>query len=182
MIEQVESFSLIPPQENTFAFTGENEEGFPTFQNCHTPPAASLSAGSLISLLKSGVSSGFAAIRPCSHHSFREHGGGFCIYNSVMVGIRWWQARNPGKKVCILDWDVHFGDGTAEIVREDPGVLYVSLHRYDEGEFYPGKAGDYRDIGTGEGEGFNVALGFNGAGVTDGEYAHVCEEIAFPII
>lgn len=88
MFNEVQTFESINQNENKFHFTGENEEGYPTYQNKYTTLAANLSAGSLISLIESDCTQGFAIIRPCSHHSFHSHGGGFCIYNSVMVGIR----------------------------------------------------------------------------------------------
>lgn len=68
-----------------------------------------------------------------------------------MVGVRWFQDRFQGKRVCILDWDVHYGDGTASLVNEDPSVLYISLHWFDDGNFYPGVSGDYKNIGKGKG-------------------------------
>lgn len=48
------------------------------------------------------------------------------------------QKKHKVKKVCIFDWDVHFGDGTASIFEYDPTVLFISLHRYEGGKFYPG--------------------------------------------
>ena len=70
----------------------------------------------------------------------------------------------------ILDWDVHHGNGTNDIFQEDKDVLFVSIHRHDNGHFYPGE-GAAEDIGTGDGEGYciNVPLD-KGYGDVDMEY------------
>ena len=60
------------------------------------------------------------------------------------------------KKICIFDWDVHLGDGSSKIFYEDETVLYISIHRYDDGSFYPAKRGDPKYLGKGKGFGFNI--------------------------
>jgi len=60
------------------------------------------------------------------------------------------------KKVCIFDWDIHVGDGTAKLFESNDNVLFVSLHRYDEGGFYPGPVGSPTLIGEGKGKGYNI--------------------------
>ena len=82
----------------------------------------------------------------------------------------------------MFDWDVHFGDGTAEIVKDDPSVLYISIHWFDQGDFYPGKEGRIDNIGEGKGKGFNINIPFDGEGIEDEEYAHVCNEIVWKVI
>lgn len=87
------------------------------------------------------------------------------------------------KKVCIFDWDVHFGDGTAAIFDSDPSVLFISPHRYEGGKFYPGGgAGSAKKIGCSEGKGYNINIPFDVTGMGDDEYIYVCENLAFPII
>ena len=65
------------------------------------------------------------------------------------------------KKVVIFDWDVHFGDGTSKIFYQDDQVLYVSIHRYDDGKFYPGPVGSPDNIGEARGLGYNINYGFD---------------------
>lgn len=65
------------------------------------------------------------------------------------------------KKICIFDWDVHVGDGTSSIFYDDDSVLYVSIHRFDNGLFYPGPAGKHHRVGEGKGRGYNVHFPFN---------------------
>jgi acetoin utilization deacetylase AcuC-like enzyme len=89
------------------------------------------------------------------------------------------------KKVCIFDWDVHCGDGTSKIFYEDDSVLYVSIHRYDDGAFYPAKRGSPKYYGSKKGFGYNIQFGYNGQIediVGDLDYIYVCEEFLFPLI
>ena len=65
------------------------------------------------------------------------------------------------QKILILDWDVHHGNSTQQIFYDDPNVLYVSIHRHDGGNFFPG-TGAPEDCGTGQGLGFNVNVAFTG--------------------
>lgn len=78
------------------------------------------------------------------------------------------------KKVCIFDWDVHFGDGTSSIFETDPTVLYLSIHKYMNGNFYPGgSGGSAKKIGSGKGKGFNVNIPFDVTGLGNDEYIYV---------
>jgi acetoin utilization deacetylase AcuC-like enzyme len=65
---------------------------------------------------------------------------GFCLFDSVAVAARWAQAELGIERVAIVDWDVHHGNGTQEIVGEDPTILFASLHQWP---FYPGTGGPY---------------------------------------
>lgn len=65
-------------------------------------------------------------------------------------------------RVAIIDWDVHHGNGTQHMFEEDDSVLYISLHRYDDGFFFPGsKDANYDQVGKGKGSGFNINIPFN---------------------
>jgi len=78
----------------------------------------------------------FCIVRPPGHHSGESKVcTGFCFYNNVAIGARYLQKHHGVKKVLIFDWDVHHGDGTQHIFEEDPSVLFVSLHRHDDGAF-----------------------------------------------
>ena len=105
---------------------------------------------------------------------------GFCFYNNVAVAARTAQKKYGAKKVCIFDWDVHVGDGTAQIFYDDPSVLYISIHRFDQGKFYPGQAGAHTRIGEGAGKGYNIHFPFNVAKnqkplIGDKDYIFACE-------
>jgi acetoin utilization protein AcuC len=112
------------------------------------------------------------------HHAGRNHGGGFCLFNDVAILVEYLRARHGVKRFLILDYDVHFGNGTSEIYYEDPTVLYISLHQ-DPHTIYPG-TGFVEAIGAGEGEGFNVNVPLPIRTGND-TYLHVLNEVFVPL-
>ena len=108
------------------------------------------------------IDSSFAIVRPPGHHAHCGSISGFCFFNNVAVAARVAQKEFNKKKVCIFDWDVHVGDGTANVFYNDETVLYISIHRYDMGKFFPGGTfGAYEKIGESSGKGFNIQFPFN---------------------
>jgi len=98
----------------------------------------------------------FAAIRPPGHHAEASKVQGFCFLNNAAIAARHVQKECGIQRVCIFDWDVHCGDGTSKIFYDDDSVLYVSMHRYDKGSFYPARRGNPKHLGSGKGFGFNI--------------------------
>lgn len=96
------------------------------------------------------VENALALIRPPGHHACFNHGMGFCIFNNVAVAVRHLQNKYQLKRIFIIDWDVHHGNGTQEIFYSDPQVFYFSFHQYPH---YPG-TGRISEIGSGEGTGY----------------------------
>ncbi len=78
--------------------------------------------------LESRIEAGFAAVRPPGHHACPAKAMGFCLFNNVAIVARFLTAR--GKRVSVLDWDVHHGNGTQEIFWDDASVRFLSLHQY----------------------------------------------------
>ncbi|MDP9285181.1 MAG: histone deacetylase [Actinomycetota bacterium] len=99
--------------------------------------AALLAAGAAIDAVRRG---GFALARPPGHHAEEDRAMGFCLFDSVAVAARWAQVELGVGRVAIVDWDVHHGNGTQDIFRDDPSILFVSLHQWP---FYPGTGGPY---------------------------------------
>ncbi|SNX85548.1 related to HDA1 - histone deacetylase A [Melanopsichium pennsylvanicum] len=158
------------------------------YVNEHSAYCARLSCGGAIELcdaIASGqILNGFAIIRPPGHHAEPHKSMGFCFFNNVAVAARVLrQKHNHIKKILILDWDVHHGNGTQRAFESDADVLYISLHRYDEdGSFYPGSTyGNYDSAGTGPGEGKSVNVPWPIAGMGDGDYLYAFHNLVMPI-
>ncbi|XP_044287613.1 histone deacetylase 4 isoform X7 [Varanus komodoensis] len=131
----------------------------------HSFSAARLAVGCVIELVfkvaTGELKNGFAVVRPPGHHAEESTPMGFCYFNSVAISAKLLQQRLNVNKILIVDWDVHHGNGTQQAFYNDPNVLYISLHRYDDGNFFPG-SGAPDEVGIGPGVGFNVNMAFTG--------------------
>jgi len=96
----------------------------------------------------------YCAIRPSGHHAERARAMGFCVFDNVAVAAALAIAELGVERVFVLDWDVHHGNGTAEIFRTRSDVLFASLH---QSPLYPG-TGPLEDAGSGAGEGYTINL------------------------
>ncbi len=101
--------------------------------------AALLAAGGAIEsaklVLSGACDNAFSAMRPPGHHAERNKVMGFCLFNNVAIAARWLRAEGGVKRVAILDWDVHHGNGTQDITYNDDTIFYCSMHEYPH---YPG--------------------------------------------
>ncbi len=140
---------------------------------------ALLAAGGAIKAAKSVISNevdnAFAMIRPPGHHAKPYTGAGFCYLNNMAIMVKWLQ-KQGFKRILILDWDAHHGDGTQEIFYETDEVLFISLHQMP---LYPG-TGYPHEIGWGRGEGFTVNVPLP-PGASDDCYLYVFKEIIEPL-
>ena len=112
------------------------------------------------------------------HHAGRSYGGGFCVFNDVAVLVEYLRAKYGVKRFLILDYDVHFGNGTSDIYYADPTVLYISFHQ-DPRTIYPG-TGFAWQTGEGKGEGCNVNVPLP-PGTGDSTYIYALDEIFVPL-
>ncbi|KAG0219715.1 Histone deacetylase hda1 [Mortierella sp. GBA43] len=149
---------------------------------------ARLSCGSLLELCKAvatgQVLNGVAIVRPPGHHAEPDEAGGFCLFNNVAIAARYLQKHHHLKKIFILDWDVHHGNGTQAAFIDDPNVVYCSIHRYDDGSFYPGDpvAAAHTTVGEGPGRGRNINIPWPCRGMGDSEYIYAFHKVIMPIV
>lgn len=123
------------------------------------------------------VGSAFCAVRPPGHHAEQNRPMGFCLFNNVAVGARYAQQKHGMKRVAIIDWDVHHGNGTQHIFEDDPTVFYCSLHQYP---FYPG-TGSRDERGKAKGEGYTLNIPLP-AGTGEARYLVALSEEVMPAL
>ena len=126
---------------------------------------ALLAAGSVLcavdAVVKREVENAFCVVRPPGHHATANRGMGFCILNNIAIAARYAQKQHKLKRVLIVDWDVHHGNGTQDIFYQDGSVFFFSTHLSPA---YPGTGAEAETgLGSGEGATMNCALPF-GAG------------------
>ncbi len=131
-----------------------------TYLGTSSVRAAEISAGATVAaaLAVAGGEAevGFAVGRPPGHHAARAAAGGFCLLNNVAIAVEALRGAGIARRIAIVDWDVHHGDGTQAIFDADPDVCYASSH---QSPLFPG-TGDADETGTGAGSGtmHNVPL------------------------
>src|SRR5262249_48293591 len=130
-----------------------------TFMGHESFDIAKLAAGAglvgIEAVTNQGYSSSFVAVRPPGHHALYDKPMGFCLFNNVAVAARYAQKQMGYKRVLIVDWDVHHGNGTQDMFFDDPSVCFVSFHQYP---FWPPDSGWYTEDGRGEGKGYNINI------------------------
>ncbi|KAG0716979.1 Histone deacetylase 5 [Chionoecetes opilio] len=113
-------------------------------------------------VMAGGARAGVAVIRPPGHHAEPDRPHGFCFYNNVAVAARHATHNLGCQRVLIVDWDVHHGNGIQHAFEDDPRVLYMSLHRYDHGMFFPSSEdANFDRVGTGAGQGYTINIPWN---------------------
>lgn len=166
----------------------ETETGDSVYFNNDSYSAAKLPCGGAIEACKAvvegRVKNALAVIRPPGHHAEPEMAGGFCLFSNVAVAAQNILKNYPEsvRRIFILDWDIHHGNGTQKAFYNDDRVLYTSLHRFELGKYYPGTIhGQYDQTGEGKGEGFNCNITWPVGGVGDAEYMLAFEQIVMPM-
>ena len=114
-------------------------------------------------IINKELENGMVLVRPPGHHAERDHAMGFCIFNNIAITAKYIQKKGF-KKIAIIDWDVHHGNGTENTFYDDDSVLFISTHQYP---FYPG-SGSESDTGTGKGRGYNINIPMQrGSGISE---------------
>mmetsp|Transcript_8093 Transcript_8093/g.9747 ORF Transcript_8093/g.9747 Transcript_8093/m.9747 type:complete len:400 (-) Transcript_8093:1428-2627(-) len=162
------------------------EEYEDMYMNKSSVSAALLAAGSSViaveAVIKGKVRNGFALVRPPGHHAESHCGMGFCLFNNVAIAAKAAVNDLGVKKVLIVDWDVHHGNGTQRCFINDENVMYFSVHRHDNGRFYPhGESSAAETVGIGNGVGRTVNVALNGKGYGDDDFLAVWEHVLLPI-
>jgi len=120
--------------------------------------AAYLAAGGALAgvdaIINGQVDHVFCAVRPPGHHAETTRAMGFCLFNNVAIAARYIQKKYGLKRVLIVDWDVHHGNGTQHSFEDDRSTLFFSTHQYPH---YPG-TGRATERGKGAGEGFTINI------------------------
>ena len=158
---------------NSFPKNGFNFLDGDTIVSPGSKDATKDAVGSIITAIdgveKKKFKNAICCVRPPGHHEEKEKAMGFCIYNNVAVGANYLINKYKYKKIAIIDFDVHHGNGTQDIFYDNKNVLYVSTHQYP---FYPGsgsekETGKYNNV-------LNIPLK---AGTTGNEYLNAYESV-----
>lgn len=128
------------------------------------------------------VQNGMAIIRPPGHHAMKAEFNGYCFFNNVAVAAQRALDRGDARRILIVDWDVHHGQATQRAFYDDPRVLYVSVHRYEHGTFWPNlRESNYDCVGEGAGAGRNINVPLNAIGMQNADYLAVWQQLLMPV-
>ncbi|EGZ10503.1 hypothetical protein PHYSODRAFT_261835 [Phytophthora sojae] len=145
---------------------------------------ARLSAGGVIAaadaVMDGRVDRAYALTRPPGHHAVKDRGMGFCLLNNVAITAKHLLDAYPTqiRRIAIVDYDVHHGNGTQEAFYEDDNVLFVSLHQDNN---YPADSGAITERGDGKGEGFNINVPLP-PGSGSGAYEYAFKNVVVPAL
>jgi acetoin utilization deacetylase AcuC-like enzyme len=142
--------------------------------------AACLAAGAVVEATRQvcagKAANAFALVRPPGHHAERDWAKGFCLFNNVAVAAAYALEELGLRRVLIVDWDLHHGNGTQNSFYRTDRVLYFSTHMFP---YYPG-SGTLAEQGSGRGQGYNLNVPLPG-GQNDAAYAAIFNEVLTPL-
>lgn len=152
-------------------------------EGTNTLNSAILAAGSCVNLvenlIKGDFENGIAIVRPPGHHTKKNDYGGFCYFNNIAIAAQYALDKLGLKKIAIVDFDIHHGNGTQDIFYDNHQVLFISTHKY--GSFYPG-SGNFDEIGIKKGKGFTVNVPMRGSDYGDKEFELLFSEVVIPVL
>ncbi len=153
--------------------------GADTYFGPHTEQVARLAAGAALgavdAVMTGAARNALVAMRPPGHHAVADRPMGFCIFSNVALAALHARQAHGVKRILIVDYDVHHGNGTQDILYSDPGTLFISTH---QSPFYPG-TGAIDEIGAGPGEGCTLNIPLR-AGHGDPSFRAIFEQVIRP--
>lgn len=164
-----------------FCQKGGGNIDFDTVASAGSYETAKLAVGGAIKaaeLVLDGHDSAYSVGRPPGHHATRDRAMGFCIFNNLAITLEYLREIKKIKRFLIFDFDVHYGNGTAEIFYEDPDVMYISIHQ-EPRTLFPG-IGNVNNMGNEEGEGMNLCIPMPRAS-NGHDYRYILEKILQPV-
>jgi acetoin utilization deacetylase AcuC-like enzyme len=127
-------------------------------------------------VVRGEVQNAFAFVRPPGHHAEADRAAGFCLFNNVAIGAMHAIRKHQMKRILVVDWDLHHGNGTQHSFYEDPRIIYFSTHQYP---YYPG-TGSVQEIGRGAGRGYTINVPLR-TGPGDNEFVKIFRTILQPV-
>lgn len=155
--------------------------------NEYTYDCAMMALGSCINLTdaildQKTIRNGFALVRTPGHHAQRNEANGFCFFNNAAIVAKHCITNRGLKRILIIDWDVHHGQGTQSFFYDNPNVLYVSIHRYENGKFWPELIeSNFNFTGAVEGKGYNFNIPLNVTGCNDADFLLIWFNVILPV-
>ena len=141
---------------------------------------ALLAAGSVLAaadaVIEGRIRNAIAFIRPPGHHAEIDRARGFCIFNNIAIAAEHLIRRRGMKRILIVDWDIHHGNGTQNQFYDRSDVLYFSIH---QSPFFPG-TGYWSETGTKAGKSYTINVPLS-AGKTDADYLFIMKKLLAPI-
>jgi len=168
------SFMKETAGQGYFPFDPETIAGPRTYEIACLAAGAGLVAAELV--LAGEIDNAFALVRPPGHHAENDRPMGFCFFNNIAITAEYLRRFKGLKRVLIIDWDLHHGNGTQKAFYSRQDVLYISLH---QSPLFPG-TGSASEIGEKDGLGFNLNLPL-GAGKTDDDYLAIFQQVICPV-
>lgn len=153
-----------------FPFDPDTIAGPNTYEIARLAAGAGLVAADLI--LEGKLDNAFALVRPPGHHAESGKPIGFCFFNNIAITAEYLRQKKSIKKILIVDWDLHHGNGTQKAFYSSSQVLYISLH---QSPLFPG-TGSASEVGEKEGAGYNLNLPLR-AGKTDADYLYLFQNL-----
>ncbi|MCF7956813.1 MAG: histone deacetylase [Phycisphaerae bacterium] len=152
--DYIERFRLACENGETYIDSAESAICPKSYEIARVAVSVTLAACDMI--MAGEANNGFCALRPPGHHAEVDKSMGFCMFNNIAIACKYLQKHHGLKRILILDWDVHHGNGTQNSFERDPSVLFCSFHQHPA-TLFPG-TGWPQEQGEGLGRGFTLNL------------------------